>query len=144
MKKSQPKKPMFAARKKAFDSVLKAYRSAEDNSGGIGAMLISAGGKGVMNPARPTLSDFRSDVDKVIDKCIPRKQEMLRLRFKLAYIQFDSESSIDCEVFAEQVMGSMRHNLEQGMGALFISRGVFPLYGRGGYFRSIRQPRGAV
>ena len=141
--KSKKQKPQFAKRKKAFDAVLEAYRSAGD-TGGIGAMVIGAGGKGVMNPIRPTLADFRADVDRVINKCISREQFELRLRFKAAYILFDSVSSIDCEVFAEKIMGSMRHGLEQGIGALFISRGIYPMYGRGGYFTSIRQPRGSV
>ena len=141
--KKKPK-PLFAARKKAFDRVMEAYRSAKDTNGGIGAMVIGAGGKGVMNPVRPTLTDFRADVDRVINKCISREQFELRLRFKAAYILFDSVSSIDCEVFAEKIMGSMRHNLEQGIGALFKDRGIYPMYGRGGYFTSIRQPRGSV
>jgi|SRR5208282_1084899 len=142
--REKSKKPQFAKRKRAFDSVMECYRSAKDTNGGIGAMVIGAGGKGVMNPVRPTLTDLRCDVDTVVNKCIPREQVETRLRFRAAYILFDSVSSIDCEVFAEKIMGSMRHNLEQGMGAQFIARGIYPLYGKKGYFTTIRKPRGNV
>ena len=142
MKKNQPKKPQFAKRKHAFDSVMCTYRSARDNNGGIGAMMVSAGGKGVMNPVRPSLTDFRCDVDKVINKCCPKKID--KLRFRLAYIEYDSPNPIDTEKYADKIIGGGRHNLEQGMGAEFIRRGVFPMHGDGGYFKSIRQPRGKV
>ena len=142
MKSQKPKKPQFAKRKDAFDKVMEAYRSAKDMNGGIGALLLGAGGKGVMNPVQPSLTDFRCDVDKVINKCCPRKVD--KLRFRLAYIGFDSPDPIEMERYADKVMGGGRHNLEQGMGAEFVKRGIFPMYGRGGYFRSIRQPRGAV
>ena len=135
-------KLQFAKRKHAFDAVMEAYRSAKDTNGGLGAMMIGAGGKGVMNPVRPTLTDFRADVDKVTNKCCPDK--IIRLKFRLAYVNYDSPSSIDMERYADKVMGDGRHNLEQGMGAEFIKRGIFSMYGKGGYFRTIRQPRGSV
>jgi hypothetical protein len=145
MTKSQKsKKPQFAARKKAFDAVLEAYRSAKDVTGGIGAAAIGEGGKGVSNPVKPSLTDFRCDVDRVINKCVPESDKVMRLRFRLAYIEFDSENPIDMEVMAEKVIGSGRHNLEQGMGAEFIKRGLYPLHGKRGYFHTIRQPRGSV
>jgi hypothetical protein len=141
MKSQKSKKPpQFAARKKAFDRVLEAYRDAKD-TGGIGAAVLS-GGKGVSNPVKPSLTDFRCDVMKVVNKCLLNAVD--RLRFRLAYIDFDSESPIDCEVFAERVMGSMRHGLEQGCGAEFIKRGIYPMHGKKGYFHTIRQPRGSV
>jgi hypothetical protein len=111
-------------------------------NGGLGAILLGAGGKGVMNPVQPSLTDFRCDVDKVIKKCCPRKPD--KVRFRLSYILFDSPDPIEMERYADKVMGGGRHNLEQGMGAEFVKRGIFPMYGKGGYFRSIRQPRGAV
>jgi hypothetical protein len=66
------------------------------------------------------------------------------VRFRASYINYDSESSIDNERYADKVIGSMRHGLEQGIGALFIKNGLFPLHGDGGYFTTIRQPRGSV
>jgi hypothetical protein len=121
---------------------MEAYRSAKDNNGGIGAMMIGAGGKGVTNLVRPTLTDLRCDVDRVVTKCCPKKID--KLRFRLAYMEYDSADPIDMERYADKVVGGGRHNLEQGMGAQFIARGIFPLYGKGGYFRTIRQPRGSV
>ena len=140
MKKKQ--KPLFGARKKAFDRVMECYRSAKDTNGGIGAMVIGAGGKGVMNPVRPTLTDFRCDCDRVFKHCL--REESDKIRFRLAYLEFDSEDSIEREIFADKVYGSGRHNLEQGMGARFMSQGLYPLYGKGAYFTTIRQPRGSV
>lgn len=139
--KSQKKKPQFAARKKAFDEVMDAYRDAKDSNGGIGAVVVSDGGRGVSNPVRPSLTDFRCDVDRVISKCIPYGHKALGLRFWLAYVMFDSESIIENEVYAEKVMGSLRHNLEQGIGAEFIKRGIYPLHGKRGYFHVVRQSR---
>ena len=138
--KSRKLKPQFAARKKAFDSVMTAYRQAKDT--GLGTASIDGGGKGVSNPVRPSLTDFRCDVEKVINKCVTA-QDMV-VRFRACYINYDSESSIDNERYADKVIGSMRHGLEQGIGALFIKNGLFPLHGKGGYFHTIRQPRGSV
>ena len=105
-------------------------------------MVIGAGGKGVMNPVRPTLTDMRCDVDRVINKCCPRKID--RLRFRLAYVLYDSPDPIEMGRYADKVIGGGKNNLEQGMGAEFIKRGISPLYGNGGYFKTIRQPRGSI
>jgi len=142
LKSQKSKKPQFAKRKRAFDDVLEAYRSAKDANGGIGAMVIGAGGKGTMNPVRPTLTDMRCDVDKVINRCCSNK--IARLRFRLAYINYDSPDPIEMGRYADKIIGEGKNNLEQGMGALFISKGIFPLYGKNGYFHTIRQPRGSV
>jgi len=143
MKSQKSKKPpQFSKRKKAFDSVLAAFRDAKDTNGGIGSIVLGAGGKGVMNPVRPSLTDFRCDVMKVLNHCL--RTYIDRLRFRLAYLEFDSESSIEREMFADKVFGSGRHSIEQGVGARLISKGVYPLYGKGAYFTTIRQPRGSV
>ena len=141
MKSQKSKKPpQYAKRKRAFDAVLEAYRNAKDV--GIGAAAIGAGGKGVTNPVRPSLTDFRCDVMKVINHCLYTYID--RLRFRLAYLEFNSESPIEQEMFADKVFGSGRHSLEQGIGARLISKGVYPMYGKNGYFTTIRQPRGSV
>jgi len=138
--KSRKQKPQFAARKKAFDAVMSAYRQAKDT--GLGAATVDGGGKGVSNPVRPSLTDFRCDVERVFNKCVTA-QDMV-VRFRAVYINFDSENPIDNERYADKVIGSMRHGLEQGIGALFIKNGLYPLHGGGGYFHTIRQPRGIV
>ena|ERR1035441_267145 len=140
--KPKKKPPQFSKRKRAFDAVLAAYRDAKDTNGGVGSIVLSAGGKGVTNPVRPSLTDFRCDCDKVFNHCLRTKID--RLRFTLAYLKFDSESSIEREMFADKVYGAGRHGLEQGIGARLLAKGVYPLYGKGGYFTSIRQPRGSV
>jgi hypothetical protein len=138
--KSRKQKPQFAARKKAFDEVMAAYRQSTDK--GLGAATISGEGKGSSNPVRPSLTDFRCDCEKIFNKVVTT-QDMV-VRFRASYINYDSESSIDNERYADKVIGSMRHGLEQGIGALFIKNGLFPLHGKGGYFTTIRQPRGNV
>ena len=93
-KSKAKQKPQFSARKKAFDAVLEAYRSAKDV--GIGAVAIGDGGKGVSNPVKPSLTDLRCDVDRVINKCVPAEQKALRLRFMinaLASVMFERGKS---------------------------------------------------
>jgi hypothetical protein len=138
--KSKKKVP-YAKRKKAFDTVLEAYRSAKDLTGGLGAITISDTGKPAKNFVKPTLSDFRCDVVKVFTKILTQDNV---LAFYKAYIEFDSTDTIEMEMHADKLIGSGRHNLEQGMGAEFIKRGIYPTTGKGGYFKTIRQPRGKV
>jgi len=137
MKKN--KSPQFAKRKKAFDSVMEAYRSAKDTNGGLGAMVIDAGGRETMNPVRPTLTDFRADVDRVVNKCCPSR--ISRLRFRLAYIDYDSPDEIEMGKYADKIISTGKNNLEQGVGAEFIKRGIYPMYGKGGYFSTLRTAR---
>src|ERR1035438_1042863 len=114
-------KPQFAARKRAFDSVMDAYRQARDQNGGMGSITISDSGKGVSNPVRPSLTDFRCDVEKVLARCL--KSYLAKRDFLTAYVYYDSEDTIDLEMHAQQVIGEGRHGLEQGIGALFIKYG---------------------
>ena len=137
MKSRKSKSVPHAARKKAFDLVMKAYRGAKDVTGGVGSLTISDIGKGAPNPVKPSLTDFRCDVEKVISKCVP-DEDRLR-QFCEAYITYDSEDSIEMEVHADKIMGSGRHGLEEGIGSLFIKRGI-----NKGYFHCIRKPRGRV
>src|ERR1035438_289604 len=140
--KSRKQKPQFAARKKAFDTVMEAYRQAHDVNGGMGAVSISDGGKGVSNPVRPSLTDFRCDVEKILER-VKLPPDMV-VRFHACYVHFDSENPIDIERYADKVIGGGRHGLEQGVGSLFIKHGIYPLHGKGGYFHCVRQPRGTV
>jgi hypothetical protein len=140
MKSRKP--PQFAKRKLSFDSVLAAYRQAKDVNGGMGAVSIGGGGKGTANPVRPSLTDFRCDVVKVLNKVL--KTEEARKQFAIAYLEYDSDDPIEMEVHAEKIMGQGRHGLEQGIGNLFLAKGLFPLHGHGGYFTCVRQPRGSV
>jgi hypothetical protein len=140
--KPKKKRPAYAARKKAFDDVMSAYRDAKDVTGGVGSTAISDCSGGTPNPAKPSLADFRCDVERVIHKCVSAGG--LMARFTSTYIMFDSDNPIDIERFADKVIGSGRHNLEQGIGAEFIKRGIYPLHGKRGYFHAIRMPRGIV
>lgn len=136
--KSRKSKPQFRERKLAFDSVLAVYRQAKD-TGGMGAVIIGDGGKGTPNPVRPSLTDFRCDCQKIFSRCLTTEDACYR--FSAAYIEYDSDDPIEMEIHADKVMGKGRHGLEQGMGALMIRNGVYPLYGSRGYFHTLRQPR---
>lgn len=145
MKPKKRKPPKFAANKAAFDGVMRSYRDLSSCGGkNLGAMEYSDAGAGPSQPdrAKPTPQDFSIDVDRVIKKCL--KDEVKRTRFTMTYICFDSDDPIDIEIYADKVMGPTRHGLEQGMGAEFIKRGLWPTQGRGGYFFTIRQLRGTI
>jgi hypothetical protein len=140
--KSRKLKPQFAKRKRAFDTVMAMYRQAQDITGGMGAVNMSNEGKGTSYLVQPSLTDFRCDVERVINKCVTAQDAVVR--FRASYINYDSEEQMDIERYADKVIGSGRHGLEQGIGALFIKQGIYPLYEKGGYFNTIRQPRGSV
>lgn len=131
------KSPPYAKRKLAFDETLAAYRNAKDFTGGLGAISISDAGKPAKNLAKPSLTDFRCDVERVFNKILKQNRSL----FFTAYVYFDSEDSIEMEIHAQNLLGDLRHGLEQGMGAEFIKRGISPQYGKRGYFNSIRRPK---
>jgi len=131
------KSPQFAKRKHAFDSVLDSYRAARGVQVGVSAVNIGSGGKGTTNHVRPTLVDFRADVELVFHKVF--KAETAWRAFEEAYINFDSEDYIEREVHAQSILGETMHSLAQGLGAEFIKRGIYPLHGKGSYFRTIRR-----
>ena len=130
--KPKRKAPQFAKRKAAFDAVMAAYRDCQGTT--LGAVKYSDGSGGSRNPAKPTMTDFKCDVDRVLKKCVKQP-----VRFRLAYVEFDSDDPIEREVYAEKVMGPTRHNLEQGIGAEFIRRHISPTRGKKGYFTSVRK-----
>jgi hypothetical protein len=133
------KLPQFAKRKKAFDCVLQAYRDAKNVQVGVSAVNIGCGGKGTSNPCQPNIVDFRADVELVFHKVF--KSESAWRAFEEAYINFDSEDYIEREVHAQSILGETMHSLAQGLGAEFIKRGIFPLHGKGSYFRTIRRTK---
>lgn len=143
MKPKKRKQPKFRDNKAAFDGVMKCYRDLSSCGGkNLSAMEYSGAGSGPSQPnqAKPTPQDYAIDVDRVIKKCL--KDLTRRALFIKAYVDYDSEDSIDIEIHADKVMGPTRHGLEQGMGAEFLKRKLWPTQGRGGYFHTVRQDRG--
>lgn len=134
------KKLDYAARKKAFDATLQSFR---DSQGcGLGAMQYNDSCGGSRFEAKPTPTDFRCDVARVLLKLVVLKSTALWMNFKAAYIEYDSDDQIEREQYADKILGSMRHNLEQEIGGEFIRRHLFPAQGKGGYFTAIRKARG--
>jgi hypothetical protein len=126
----------YAANKKAFDTVMQAYRDAKDP--GISAASLASEGRAAPNPARPTFADFRCDVDNIISALVAGARLVW---FRAAYVLFDSADPIEQEVHADKLMGPGRHELEQSLGAAFKKRHLYPLRGKKGYFYSVRQER---
>ena len=135
MTKSKKQKPVnFAERKKAFDLVLRSYRSAKDT--GVGASNWSEATATSKNPAKVSLTEFRAEVELVIESIITDYSSLLY--FYTAYIKFDSEDELEREIFSEKMLGVKRITLEQKVGAELIKRKIFPLKA---YFNSIRRSR---
>jgi hypothetical protein len=132
------KKPRnYAANKKAFDEVMQYYRDTHDV--GLGAMSYEhVGMGGTPNRAKPTPTDFRSDVELVIYPLLAKKRIPF-YRFIAAYILWDSEDPIENEMHAHKLLGDRRHSIEQRMGEEFRNRDIFPVRGGKGYFHVLRK-----
>ena len=131
--KPKKKSPPYAKRKRAFDDVMQAYRDSQVAP--LSAIQYGDSAGGTRYAAKPTLTDFKCDVERVIHKCVKTG----KINFLKAYVWFDSEDTIEREMHADQVIGEGRHNLEQGMGAEFIKRRLHPTKGKGGYFHTVRR-----
>jgi hypothetical protein len=121
-KKRKDKAPEFARRKRAFDSVMAHYRSL--NTIRLGAMNYGGGDAGSIYAARPKPIDYKIDCDRVFTHCLKSRSE--QERFAKAYVFYDSEVPIDREIRAQSILGDQRHSLEQGVGALFVKRELYP------------------
>ncbi len=109
------------------------YRETQNVASGVGAVTLKEGGRGSPNPApRPSLTDFRCDVDGAIKMIVA---DHMLVQFYLAYTYWDTEDPIEMEVYAQHILGSEACNMfAQCVGAEFLRRGLFPTYGKGGYF----------
>ncbi len=134
--KQKKKNPPYAKRKRAFDDVMQAYRDSQIAP--LSAIQYNDGSGGTRYAAKPTLTDFKCDVERVIKKCVKHLAF-----FRAAYVLYDSEDPIEREIHADKIIGEGRHNLEQGMGAEFIKRKLHPTKGKGGYFHAVRKERHA-
>lgn len=136
MSPKKQKKLDHAKRKNAFDTTMDGYRASRGVA--LGAMQYNDSGGGTKYAAKPSPTDFRCDVDRVIKKMI---QASFMPLFVEAYVDYDSDDPIEFEMHADKVLGEGRHNLEQDMGGEFIRRRLFPARGKGGYFTAIRKWR---
>jgi hypothetical protein len=127
-------RPQQRERKLAFDRVMQSYRGAKDT--GVGASNWSDSVATSKNPARPNLTEFRADVEQVIESIITDYESLLY--FYTTYIKFDDEDELNREIFAEKMLGVKRIAWEQKVGSEFLKRSIFPLKG---YFNSIRRSR---
>ena len=127
--KSKQSVSVFKLRKRAFDVVMQAYRDS------IGSELSATQYTDRGAPSEPgpktTPVDFRVDVDRVIKKCVRNLGA-----FRAVYITCDTDDEIEIGKRAQRIIGGGMHNLEQGMGALFIARDLYP---PSKYFNAVRQ-----
>jgi|ERR1019366_10231658 hypothetical protein len=110
---------VFRLRKKAFDVVMQAYRDSVGSE--LGATQYSDRGSPSEPGLKPTPLDFRCDVDRVIKKCVRNLGA-----FRAVYIDCETDDEIEIGRRAQRIIGGGMHNLEQGMGALFIHRELSP------------------
>lgn len=130
----QKKKPRnYALNKKSFDAVLESYRGAKDR--GVAATGLSDGGVAAKNPAKPSLIEFRCDVDKAVSAIL--KDADLELWFRATYVLFEPSDDLEMELWADRMMPN-RHRYEQRIGAEFVRRAIYPL---NKYFHAVRRPR---
>jgi hypothetical protein len=132
----EAKKTRSRKAQKSFDTTMDGYRASRGVA--LGAMQYSDSGGGTKYAAKPSPTDFRCDVDRVIKKMI--EASFMHL-FVAAYVEYDSDDPIEFEMHADKIIGEGRHNLEQEMGGEFIRRRLFPARGKGGYFTAIRKWR---
>lgn len=84
-------------------------------------------GRGVKNPAQPSMLDFFCDVEIIVEQVI--KDKRFLKRFYGTYILGDKPS----------ITSSEQQDLEQRIGRLFMEGKISPV---AKYFRTIRRPRG--
>jgi len=113
-----------------------AYRGAQYT--GVEAANISDESSTSPNAARPSSTDFRCDVDLVLEEKVTSTR---MAKFRKAYVDFDSDISVEHEVVAEKIMGLKRHRVEQKIGSAFVERGIYPVKQ---YFATERREHGKI
>ena len=121
------KKVDYHTPKKAFDEVIGHYSdmpSAMKTQG-----IIGSGGGGSPNPAKPSASDFKCDVEAQIAKVIKNRKHLIE--FYVRYIMgLERLSKEDQKVF---------NRYEQRLGRLFIEHQIWPVRK---YMVAIRKAKG--
>lgn len=117
------KVPNYAKQKRAFDEVLAKYRMSRKHNGLGAANLSASKGATVLDPAKPNPSEFRADVEKIVEALVAVKYHQW---FWAAYSWYDSDDVIERELFAQRMVGDRRHSWEQRLGGKFIEAGLFP------------------
>jgi len=116
------KAPNYRKNKAAFDEVLTRYRQSRQHNG-LGAASWSASKGATADPAKPNVSEFRADVEKIIEALVAVKYLPW---FWAAYSWYDSEDAIERGMFAHLLLKGREHSYEQRLGARFVEVGLFP------------------
>lgn len=116
------KLPNFSQQKRSFDCVLATYRNSQKHYG-LGCRSLDATlGSSSSNAMKPNSSEFRCDVERTVQKLIPKQYLPW---FWGAYI-FDSVNPLEREIFVQNMLGDRRHSWEQRLGAKFIELKLYP------------------
>jgi hypothetical protein len=122
-------KQNYGKNSKAFREVMAQYRQSL-NSGLVQSVDVSASGSAAPDHARPSISDFRCDVDIAVRKSL---KGVTVEQFRKCYIDFDSEDEIECNQHAIRILGGKHWSIVQRVGNSFVKAGLF-----GGYFLTVR------
>jgi hypothetical protein len=123
-------KQNYGKNSKAFREVLATYRQSLA-AGLIQAKEFSGGGKGAArDQARPSLSDFRCDVDIAVRSHL---KGVTVEQFKKAYVDYDSEDEIESNQHALKILGGKHWSVTQRVGNAFVKAGLFR-----DYFHTVR------
>jgi hypothetical protein len=132
----------YAKPKAAFDEVMAAYRAFSEVTIGTGMPLVieeknmvnkralSNPSPTSPNPAKPSSIEFRCEVDLAVKS---KLKGATLARFRAAYVLYDSDDSIEREMYAHKILGNRRHSIEQRIGAEFMRRKLDK-----GYFHVVR------
>ena len=115
----------FHTPKIAFDEVIAYYSELPET---MHAQDYGAASGGSRNPASPSVSDFKCDVEEQIQKVVKSSKHLTEfiIRYKIGLERLSKD---DQKVF---------NRYEQKLGRLFIKTGLYPLRK---YFISIREKR---
>lgn len=127
----------YGKAKRAFDQVIETWRRF-GYSGLLHATDYGRSGEGSTSTAAPRRGDFMADFELTIRPHLEKKKVPFS-KFFAAY-SFDSIDAIEREVYAQRVLGNIRHSLEQRIGDAFLARGLAPTKS---YFKTVRHSRKA-
>jgi hypothetical protein len=123
--KKKKDKINYGKNSKAFREVLATYRQSLA-AGLIQAKEFSGGGKGAArDQSKPSLSDFRCDIDITIRKHL---KGVTLAQFHEAYVDFDSDDEIDSNQHALKILGGKHWSVTQRVGNAFVKAGLFRRY----------------
>src|ERR1039458_4862498 len=126
---------LIGQRLKVFRDVIEVYAKSFENPTGVRAMAMSPGGKG-SSFSHANIQDFGIDVRRTLKKVLRTKDRWDR--FHIAYVTHRFDNEIKQGRFVHLMWNGEETNLEVGLGSLWQARGIWPIFGNGGYLNIVR------